>query len=130
MKYLIFILIILSSYCYETPKGELKGKANLEESQQLNKLDTLIIEKKDVVIDSVLDKIYNLSKIQVLNKSHKVSILIEEPSTPDEYYNFKVGYNSPDRFVTHYIFSFKKSESIIYYYDVLNDRLINAKEWK
>jgi hypothetical protein len=77
----------------------------------------------------ILLLIYHLRKIQILNKQSKVSILTQEPSELDGHYAFKVGLNRPDRFETVFNFSFDKSQSIIFYYDVVNDELIDCDKW-
>ncbi|MBL7814297.1 MAG: hypothetical protein JNL70_04750 [Saprospiraceae bacterium] len=138
MKYFLLILLFVHLSCQHSSQDNSTNTVKIDEntpnphSKETVKSTTEHQRNShtDAVIDSVVDRIYQLEKVQLLNKSHKVSILTEEPTTPDDFYNFKVGFNGTERFETYYIFSFKISDSTIYYYDVVNDELIDIKNWK
>ncbi len=129
MKSLFFLSLLILISCQNNSENKLVNKnktfneikidTNLNKnSDNLNK----ITENKfkmhllsNKTIDSIVDKIYNLNKIQELNRQFKISILEEPADISDDSYNFKVGFNRPDRFETRYIFIVKKQSSVIYY---------------
>jgi hypothetical protein len=135
MKKLIALLLMVNMACQND--NRLDSKTNLIEDKNptitdVNVGDRSLIKKALVaesVIDSVENRIYNLKKIQALNRQCKVSMLTQVSSELDTNYTFKVGFNRADRFETRYIFSFNKSQSVVFYYNTLNDKFIDIDKW-
>jgi hypothetical protein len=134
MKKLILLLLVAHNAC-KNPNNKLTTTKTSNTPQDtaitsdLIKTATPFDKELEAIIDSVVNTIYHLDKIQQLSRTCKISILTQEPENPDSAYCFKVGFNGADRFETRYNFSFKKSESIIFYYDVVNDELIDIDKW-
>jgi hypothetical protein len=135
MKKLIALLLIANSACQNDNKLDVKTNLIDEKNNAITSVNSenkSVIKEEliaETVIDSVENRIYNLNKIQALNRQCKISILTQEPSESDPHYTFKVGFNHADRFETVFNFSFNKNQSIIFYYDVVNDELIDINKW-
>jgi hypothetical protein len=135
MKKLIAFLLMTNTACQNDNKLDSKttfvyhqdtvNAPIFSENKRVIKKDTIA----ETVIDSVMDKIYHLRKIQALNKQCKISMLTQEPTESDAHYTFKVGFNRPDRFETRFIFSFNQKQNVVFYYDTINDELIDVNKW-
>ena len=114
MKKLIFLLLLANNAC-KNSNNRLTAEKTINMPQDtaiandLVKTATPFNEEIERIIDSVVNRIYHLDKIQQLSHTCKISILTQEPENPDSAYCFKVGFNGVDRFETRYNFSFKKS---------------------
>ncbi len=131
MKTLILLFLFINISCKNTIKNELMND-KINDKKDVN-LAIKFDNKKELiansVIDSVLNCIYKTNKIQQLNKQNKVSILVQEPSETDDNYTFKVGFNRPERFETRFNFLFQKNKPVIFFYDTLEDKLVEIDTW-
>jgi hypothetical protein len=130
MKKVIALLLLANFACQNNNKLEKENSIKIEKDSAIT--NKIAIKKEIIaesIIDSVENRIYSLKKVQKLNTTSKVSILTQEPPDSDAHYTFKVGFNREDRFETVFNFSFDKSQSIIFYYDVVNDELIDIDKW-
>ncbi|MGB1242927.1 MAG: hypothetical protein ACPG49_10425 [Chitinophagales bacterium] len=142
MRFLLCLLFVplffaCSSDDSSTSKPKKEKPAELSEETKQN--ETTAIPKDTIDIEPLLDKIWDLQKIQKRaeyvkeqtngERALKLRIL-EEPNEISSFYWIKVGEDNGMNFVSHFQFAINPSTKEVFYFDELSGEKVPVEEWE